>query len=122
MNPIPEDMTLDQLIKRFAEVGVEQDDVIFKEKVHKFKQSFHEMAAIDRELIKRGPEARLGLLRLYDHPNIQVRLQAAKCSRDVAPLEARQVFQEISRSAQMPQAADARAALRDMDEGTYRRG
>ena len=78
------------------------------------------MDDINTELKRRGSQARLALTRLYDHPDIQVRLQAAKSTRAVAPVEARRVIEAIARSSRMPQAADARGSLRNMDEGLIR--
>ncbi len=43
------------------------------------------MWAITDELKARGEEAHLRLLSLYDHPNVQVRLQAARGTLSVAP-------------------------------------
>ena len=44
-----------------------------------------------------GLAARLALLRLFDHQNMQVRLQAAKWSLGVAPKAARHVIEEIKK-------------------------
>jgi hypothetical protein len=112
-----QDMSTDELVDLFAQNGIEQDSVIFKEQVSKYKKVFGLMAAIDAELKRRGPQARLALTKLYAHPNMQVRLQAAKCTRAVAPAEARRVIEAIAKSGRMPQAADARGSLRIMDEG-----
>jgi hypothetical protein len=43
------------------------------------------MDDVDQELRRRGLKARLALLKLFDHSNMQVRLEAAKCSLGVAP-------------------------------------
>jgi hypothetical protein len=61
--------------------------------VGKFNRLFDQMHAVDIELRARGLAARLALLRLFDHPNMQVRLQAAKWSLGVAPDAARQVIE-----------------------------
>jgi hypothetical protein len=115
--PPLQDMSIDDLVDLFAQNGIEQDRVIFKEQVSKYKKVFGVMDAIDAELKRRGPQGRLALTKLYEHPNMQVRLQAAKCTRAVAVVEARRVMEAIAKSGRMPQAADARGSLRMMDEG-----
>jgi hypothetical protein len=68
-------------------------------------------------LRERGCEARLALTELYGHPNLQVKLQAARVTLGVAPTEARQVIEAISKTGWMPQAADAKGTLRNLDSG-----
>jgi hypothetical protein len=106
------DMTLQELIDLFAQNGIEQDRVIRRGEAPKFTDIFYAMGAIDAELTRRGPHAKMSLSELYDHPNMQVRLQAAKVARDVDPVNARQVLETIAKSVRMPQAADARGTLR----------
>jgi hypothetical protein len=108
-------MALQELIELFAENGIEQDDVIRKEQISRFKEVFGVMAAIDAELRRRGPQARAALSQLYDHPNMQVRLQAAKVASDVDPVGARPVLEAIAKSVRMPQAADAGMKLDTLD-------
>jgi hypothetical protein len=114
------DLTTEELVKLFAENCIEQDQAIFKEEVSKFKKIFGVMFDIEKELKDRGPEARLKLLKLYDHPNIHVRLQAAGATLAVAPVEARRLIEAISNSGWMPQAADAKGTLRNLDSGFFK--
>lgn len=109
--------SLDQLVDLFAENAIEQDRVIFKEQISKYKKVFGEMDAIDAELKRRGPQARLALTRLYTHSNMQVRLQAARSTLAVAPTEARQVIEIIAKSRRFPQAGDAGMCLWNLEEG-----
>jgi hypothetical protein len=113
-------MSTDELVDLFAQNGIEQERVIFKEQVAKYKKVFGQMAAIDAELKRRGAAARLALTRLYEHPNMQVRLQAARLTIAVSPAGARRVLEAIALSGRMPQAADARGKLRDLVEGVTR--
>ncbi|MGH6838401.1 MAG: DUF2019 domain-containing protein [Methylocella sp.] len=78
------------------------------------------MDAVDNELRARGLEARLALLRLYDHPNIEVRLKAATRTLAIAPIAARRVIEAIKASQQFPQAGDAGMTLRYLDEGIFK--
>jgi hypothetical protein len=120
MKNVLKDMSDEDLVQLFAENCIEQDQAIFKEEVSKFKKIFGVMFDIEKELKSRGPEARLTLLKLYDHPNIQVRLQAAGATLAVAPVEARRLIEAISKSGWMPQAADAKGTLRNLDSGFFK--
>lgn len=111
------DMPIDELVQLFAENCIEQDEAIFKEQISEFKKIFNVMFELDKELRRRGRDARLALVKLYEHPNLQVRLQAARVTLGVAPKEARQVIESVSRTGWMPQAADARGTLRNLDTG-----
>ncbi len=115
-----QEMTVDQLVERFAKIGVAQYGAEMGDELRKVNQLFIEMHAVDKALRTRGTEARLALLRLYDHPDIQVRLQAAKCTVGVAPVAARKVIEAVSDSGWFPQAGEAGKTLRNLDEGIFK--
>jgi hypothetical protein len=68
----------------------------------------------------RGAGKRLALLRLYDHPNMQVRLTAAKRTLGVAPEAARKVIQAVYDSKWYPQAGEAGMTLWNLDRGVFK--
>jgi hypothetical protein len=70
--------------------------------------------------VRRGLAARLALLRLFDHQNMQVRLQAAKWSLGVAPEEAKEVIESISESNWFSQAGEAGMTLSNLDSGFFK--
>ncbi|MGO9007607.1 MAG: DUF2019 domain-containing protein [Beijerinckiaceae bacterium] len=113
-------MTTDELVARFAEVGIAQDDTLFHDQYAKFNRLYNKMQLVDDELRRRGRDARLALLRLYAHPNMQVRLQAAKWTLGISPEAARKVIQSIRDWKLYPQALDAGMTLRALDDGTYK--
>ncbi|QBR70671.1 hypothetical protein CU048_04575 [Beijerinckiaceae bacterium] len=115
-----ENITVDQLVDHFAEIGIAQYDAIMGGTTREFKRLYSQMDAIDKELRARGQDARLSLLRLYDHPNIQVRLKAATRTLGVAPEAARKVVQAIYDSKWYPQAGDAGMTLWSLDEGIFK--
>jgi hypothetical protein len=115
-----EDMTIDQLVDRYAEICIAEDEAELMDEMDKFKHLFEQMRAVDAELRARGNDARLALLRLFDHPNLQVRLQAAKGTLGIAPVEARQVIQTISDWKLQPYALEAGMTLRNLDNGVFR--
>jgi len=59
-------------------------------------------------------------MRLFDHDNFQVRLNAAKRTLAVAPMEARRVIQWIFDSKIYPQAGDVGMCLSNLDDGTFK--
>lgn len=111
------DMSNEALVHRFAEICVEQDKAELEDKISKFNKLFKQQLEIEAELRNRGLEARLNLLKLYEHPNMQVKLQAAKATLAVAPKEARRMIELIAESPWMPQAGDAGMCLWALDEG-----
>jgi hypothetical protein len=115
----PEDATVGQLVGRFAEIGVAQDQALLYDEHRKFSRLYSQMDEIDKELQRRGLEARLALVQLFNHPNMQVRLQAAKWSLGVAPEAARKVIQAIYDSKWYPQAGDAGMTLWNLDRGVF---
>jgi hypothetical protein len=62
----------------------------------------------------------MALLRLFNHPNIQVRLEAAKWSLGIAPEVSRHVIEEINESQSFPQAMDAGMTLRNLEAGIFK--
>jgi len=77
------------------------------------------MKAVDEELKRRAGDQRRALLALYNHPNMQVRLMAAKLTLAVAPDAARQMLRQIQEWGRQPQAGDAGMCLWTLDEGIF---
>ena len=98
-------------MERFVAIGVAQDQALLYDEHKKFRRLYSEMNEVDQELRRRGRDARLALLRLFDHPNMQVRLKAAKRTLGVAPENARHVIEEIKKSQWFPQALEAGMTL-----------
>lgn len=115
-----ENSTVDELVAQFAEACVAQDRALANSKITVFNKLYKQMDSAQKELRKRGRDARLKLLRLCEHPNPQVRLQAARFTLGIAPVEARQTIEAIAKSGWMPQAGDARGTLRSLDEGVFK--
>ena len=115
-----EKLSVDELVERFAEIGIAQGQAELMGEIGKFNRLFDQMHAVDIELRARGLAARRALLRLFDHPNMQVRLQAAKWSLGVAPDAARQVIESISESNWFPQAGEAGMTLSNLDSGFFK--
>ncbi|MDR3516341.1 MAG: DUF2019 domain-containing protein [Azospirillaceae bacterium] len=111
-------VTMDRLVEMFEEIGIAQYEALWDYNTTKFNWLYARMDAIAQELRRRGLEARRALMRLYDHPNVQVRLKAAQRSYGAAPVEARDCLEGIAETEMYPQAADARLSIGNLDEGT----
>jgi hypothetical protein len=114
------DMTNDQLVGRFVEIAVQQDEALLRDEIAKFNKLFAQMNAVDQELRSRSGDQRRLLLRLYDHPNVQVRLKAAKRTLAIAPDDARAVLESIASSRKFPQAGEAGMSLVNLDSGVFK--
>ena len=112
-------LTVPQLVDRFAAMGVEQDNALLLDEYTSFNRLFDQMEAIKAELKSRDGDQRSALLTLFDHPNMQVRLKAAKATLAVAPEAARRMLQAICDSQWQPQAGDAGMCLWTLNEGIF---
>ena len=113
-------VTTKDLVERFAQIGVAQDRALLGGEIAKFNRLFDQMTAVSNELKSREGDQRSALMVLYDYPNIQVRLKAAKHTLAVAPIEARRQIEAIAASNWMPQAGDAGMSLWNLDRGVYK--
>jgi hypothetical protein len=113
-------MTDDQLVDRFVEISLAQDKAILYDESSKFNRLFLQEMAVDQELKTRPGDRRRLLLRLFDHENAQVRLNAAKATLAVAPAAAREALENLANSKQFPQAGDAGMSLTNLDRGIYK--
>jgi HEAT repeat protein len=107
-------LSIEQLAERFEAVCLRQDDALLNERIQKYNNLFREMLAITEELERRG--SLTSLSRLFDHPNQQVRMQAAWALVEVFRKSARLVFEEIVQSRRMPHAAYAADGLHFIDQ------
>ncbi|MFZ3312176.1 MAG: DUF2019 domain-containing protein [Xanthobacteraceae bacterium] len=112
-------MTTNELVERFAAIGVEQDKALRADNLQKYKRLCLQMKAIDGELKNRPGDQRRSLLVLYDHSNFQVRLMAAKLTLAVAPEAARGMLRLIRERRHQPQSGDAGMCLWNLDRGVF---
>jgi len=113
-------MTSKDLVERFTEIVVAQDRALLGDEITKFNDLFRQMMDVANELKGREGDQRRLLLQLFEFPNMQVRLQAAKLTLAVAPVEARRLLQTIADSNWMPQAGDAGMSLSNLDRGVFK--
>lgn len=113
------DMSLDDLVAKFAEITRAQDKAILAADYSKYNRLFKDMIRVAGELQRRPGDQRRALAPLYEFPNMQVRLKAAIHTLAVAPAEARAQLQAIAEAHWFPQTTDAAGMLRALDEGRY---
>jgi Domain of unknown function (DUF2019) len=115
-----QDMTVDQLVERFTAIALEQDKALLRNEYAKFNRLFEQMEEVKRELKERDGDQRRALLRLYDHPNAQVRLKAVKATLAVAPERARRMLEIIAESRVYPQAGEAGMSIDNLERGIFK--
>lgn len=108
-----------QLVEKFAAIAREQDQAILASATAKYNRLYDRMAEVVDELKSRPGDQRRELARLYEFPNVQVRLKAAIHTLAVMPIEARSQLEIIAEMHWFPQTADALGMLRSMDQGRY---
>ncbi len=114
------DLTLDDLVERFAEIGVAQSKALDADDTIKFNRLFDTLMEVEKELKRRPGDQRKSLTTFYSYPNMQVRLNAAKATLAVAPQAARHVIELIAASTWPPQCYDARMCLSALDDGIFK--
>ena len=113
-------MSSADLVELFAHICVAQDEASLGGETAKSNRLFGWMMDVANELKRREGDERSALLRLFGHPNMQVRLQAAKKTLAVAPVEARAQLEAIAASKWFPQAGDAGMSLWNLDNGVFK--
>jgi hypothetical protein len=108
------------LVERFAQIVVAQDRALLGGEITKFNHLFRQMMDVANELQGREGDQRRLLLELFTFPNMQVRVQAAKLTLAVAPVEARKQLEAIADTQWMPQAGDAGMSLSLLDRGVFK--
>jgi hypothetical protein len=87
-------MSLDALIERFVEIGVDQDEAFFHNQIGVFNRLYKKKAAVVAELKARDGDQRRALIPLYTHPNMQ---GSDQCSEIYACFGAKKGTQGIGR-------------------------
>ena len=113
-------LTVSQLVDRFTALALEQYEAERHGDTARFNRLFDEVVRIKDELAGRAGDQRSALVTLFDHPNPQVRLNAAQRALAVAPVAARQALQRLWDNKEFPQAAYAHQTLTALDEGASR--
>ena len=115
-----EKCTVDELVEMFADTALQQDQALLREEISKVNRLFHRLETIESELKDRDGDQRAALVRLYDHPNPQVRLKATKATLAAAPEVAYPMLRAIAVSREYPQAGEAGMSIRNIERGIFK--
>ena len=96
------EMRNDSLIERFVELALGQGEADLESDNSRYNRLFRELTAVEEKLKRRPGDARRVLVRLYNHPNPQVRKTAADATLAVEPEAARQVLKTLSTGESFP--------------------
>jgi Domain of unknown function (DUF2019) len=110
-----EDMRIEQLVEMFASIALAEYDALEIGDNAKFRRLFRQMTDLRAELKSRPIEQRRALMALYQHPNPQVRYEAASATADFAPEAVRRVCEIIIERNEYPQAANAGIIIDNLD-------
>lgn len=110
-------LTNDELVARCVEIGAAQGEALDAFDTARFNRLFERKVAVVNELRSRPGDQRRLLISLFDHPNRQVRLNAAESAYMLDRANAHAVLQEIAASRWQPQAGHACMSLSGIERG-----
>lgn len=113
----PSLMTSQAIIERLVEISIRQAETMELFETAEYNRLYRENARLLRELKARPGDGRHDLFPLYDHPNIQVRLNVARWTYALDMARARLALANIRDSRRYPYAGDAGMTLALIDEG-----
>lgn len=108
-----------QLKLLFEKLCIEQYDALEGNEIAAFNRRFGKIQAVEDELKSRPGDQRRVLMQLFGHPNMQVRLTAARANLAVDYIAARRELQAIVDERWFPQAGDAGMTLHHLDTGFF---
>jgi hypothetical protein len=115
----PSTWTIPELVKQFRDLALKKYEADVEGRVAKFTRLYWELDAVEKELRSRAGDQRRALAGLYEHPNPQVRLDAAMATLVVFPDKARAALQMIIDRSEFPQAGNAGFTLLYLSEGRF---
>lgn len=113
-------MTAEQLVAKYIEIGSEQYEALMVDEIAKFNRLFDRMVAIEDELQQRAGDQRRLLLALYDHENSQVRLNSIKATLAIAPEAGRKALEALAEAREGFQSLDAGMCIFGLEDGTFK--
>ena len=114
------EMSVQQLVNEFSALAMRQGHALLGNEIPKVNKIFDQLQAVAGELKSRPGDQRTALMRLYDNPDMQVRIKAAKATLAVAPATARAQLEQIEASGVQPQAGEAGMSLWNLDRGVFK--
>ncbi|CAD5297939.1 conserved hypothetical protein [Bosea sp. 62] len=106
-----------EIVNLFERLCIQQYDAMEREEQARVNRLVWRVHDLEMELKSRPGDQRCELMRLFGHPNMQVRLSAAQANLAVDYASARREIQAIKDSKWYPQAMDAGMTLYFLDTG-----
>jgi hypothetical protein len=113
-----DNLRIDELISLFASLSEQQYPLTLNDERRKAAKLIKKRDEIKKELRRRGIAAHLELTKLFTHPNIQVRVNAATSSLGVAREPALDVLRQITKEDFGPFRLDAGMTIALVEDGT----
>jgi Domain of unknown function (DUF2019) len=113
-------LSVAELVQRFIDVAREQQDAELRDDRRDMRALYWKMDAVRNELKARAGDQRRALVPLLRHPNVQVRLKAAKSTLSLDPEGARRTLDVIFASGIQPQAMEAGMSIWNLDRGVFK--
>jgi predicted GNAT superfamily acetyltransferase len=105
------------LVREFTELSIHEHNAVLWFDTKRYNKLFAFQRQVVAELKRRGERDRL--IPLYDHPNVWVRVMAAKSTLAVAPEKARKLLEDIHATKHVPEAPEAGMCLFALDKGIF---
>ncbi|PZU94600.1 MAG: hypothetical protein DI527_03235 [Chelatococcus sp.] len=109
-----------EIVRLFEQLCIEQYDAMEGDEIARTNRLVWRVHALEQELKSRPGDQRRVLMQLFGHPNMQVRLSAARANLAVDYIAARRELQAIVDEKWYPQAGDAGMTLHHLDTGFFR--
>lgn len=108
------------IVRRFEQLCIEQYDAMERDELARVNRLVWRVHALEMELKSRPGDKRRLLMKLFGHPNMQVRLAAARANLAVDYPAARRELEDVVDQQWHPQAMDAGMTLHHIDTGFFR--
>ncbi|AZO78621.1 MULTISPECIES: DUF2019 domain-containing protein [unclassified Bosea (in: a-proteobacteria)] len=112
-------MSVGELLLRYIELATQRERAEVRSLIAEQNRAIREIWRIEDELKLRPGDQRIALTSLFDHPNRQVRCEAALATAYVAPVASRRMLETIIRLGWEPQSSQARERLMNLDSGFF---
>jgi hypothetical protein len=109
-------MAIEELLDLYTRFSIEQGNAAYVANTSRVNRIGDALYLISNEIRRRSDDRGRSMLKLFEHPNAQVRFNAAASVSGVFPKEARQAMQDIADSKTEMLAFDAKMYLHTLDE------
>jgi hypothetical protein len=117
---IPPNSSVEELVELFIAIALEQEEASIDFDSRRFNKLYGQMDEVRNRLKAMPGDKRSALVPRLQHPNLEVRLRAAKSTLAVVPEAARATLEALRKITHTPQASDAGMCFRALDQGIFK--